>query len=147
MLSKSQWGPRLWDFLHACSFALPEKPTEEQTKAFEKLLEALRVLLPCPKCRNHYNTFIEEKPAPATCGTDLQKWLVDFHNDVNERLGKPTIPLETVKANYISEAKFSGSATETSSFWIWVAAIAFIIVFVVAVCLGLWHLKGMRQVK
>ena len=149
MLSKSQWGPRLWEFLHACSFAFPDTPTEEQTKAFEKLLEALRVLLPCPKCREHYNNFIIEKPAPATCGTDLQKWLVDFHNDVNQRLGKPTVPLETVKAGYTSEAALAKNTPKTSNFWMAII-ITIIVIVIAAVCIGLWYWsksKRLGQVK
>ena len=97
MLTMNQWGPKLWQFLHACSFAFPEDPTPDQTEAFRKLLEALRVLLPCPMCRDHYNAFLEENPAPATCGSELQKWLVDFHNDVNARIGKPPVNLDQAR--------------------------------------------------
>ena len=107
MLSKSEWGPKLWEFLHACSFAFPDEPSPEQSQAFEKLLEALKVLLPCPMCREHYNDFLSNNPPPASCGTDLQAWLVDFHNQVNERLGKPKLGLTEAKLKHATATQNS----------------------------------------
>ena len=137
MLTKNQWGPKLWDFLHACSFAFPDNPTPEQTQAFEKLLEALRVLLPCPNCRQHYNEFIEENPAPATCGVQLQKWLVDFHNDVNERLGKPRMSLDSVKENYDPLMQFSDTGG-TSSLTI-IVVVVIVVILIATLLIIYWR--------
>ena len=100
MLKKSEWGPRLWRFLHALSFAFPEKPTPEQVDAFHKLLDALKVLIPCPECRNHYCEYLGGSPAPTNCGQNLREWLVNFHNDVNVRLGKPVVSLAEAEKLY-----------------------------------------------
>ena len=142
MLTKSQWGPKLWQFLHACSFAFPESPTPDQTEAFRKLLEALRVLLPCPLCRDHYNTFLEENPAPATCGSELQKWLVDFHNDVNTRIGKPPLSLDQAKDMHCSEeTPGSGSGANTCGPW---KIICFVLIGLLALLLLILLVRWFR---
>lgn len=89
-MKTSIWGPSAWRFLHAISFAYPEKPTREHKDAVRSLLLSLRSLLPCEWCQKHFmeemehtnfETIIESRDA-------LSKWLVDFHNKVNVRLGK-----------------------------------------------------------
>lgn len=100
MLKKSEWGPKLWNFIHACSFAFPQNPTPEEKKAFTGLLDSLRVLVPCPDCRNHYTTYLDKVPPPVDCGEELQKWLIDFHNNVNARIGKDVVSPSEVFEKY-----------------------------------------------
>jgi len=102
-MRKSEWGPKLWSFLHACSFAFPEKPSDDQKKAFEDLLNALKVLVPCPECRDHYCEYIAGSPAPLECGDDLKAWLVEFHNNVNKRVGKQEFSYADALKTYSEE--------------------------------------------
>lgn len=102
LMRKSEWGPRLWNFLHACSFAFPSNPSPEQVEAFETLLKTLQTLLPCPHCRLHFNEYLEKCPPDTSCGDTLKDWLIDFHNAVNERLGKPVLTKEQAQAKYES---------------------------------------------
>ena len=102
-MRKSEWGPKLWSFLHACSFAFPEKPSDDQKKAFEDLLNALKILVPCPECREHYCEYITGSPAPLGCGDDLKAWLVEFHNNVNRRVGKQEFSYADAVKTYSEE--------------------------------------------
>jgi hypothetical protein len=97
MLKKGEWGPILWKFLHACSFAFPKNPTKEESLAFDNLLNSLKKLVPCPECREHYCNYLEDSPPPNNDGEKIQKWLVDFHNSVNKRTGKPEISFDAAK--------------------------------------------------
>ena len=57
--------------------------------------------IPCIKCRNHYVKYLAQHPISGVKNNlDLQKWAVDFHNDVNKRLGKPIFSFSEAKNLY-----------------------------------------------
>ena len=132
-MTKSEWGPKLWNFLHACSFAFPENPSPEEKQAFSNLLDALKILVPCPECRFHYCSYMEKEPVPLTCGSSLKDWLIEFHNSVNRRTGKPEITTEQAQALY----GFEDTKKKKTSWWskykwvIIIAAILFIIISII----------------
>jgi hypothetical protein len=139
-MKKSEWGPKLWSFLHACSFALPETPSEDQKKAFEDLLNALKVLVPCPECREHYCNYIKGSPAPLECGGNLQAWLVEFHNNVNRRIGKPEFSHADAKTMYgsgqensLTVERFGANPTASKKSS---TSLLFLIIFIVAAAIG-----------
>lgn len=150
MLTKSQWGPKLWQFLHACSFAFPENPTPDETEAFQKLLQALRIILPCPMCRDHYCSFLETNPAPATCGSELQQWMVDFHNDVNKRTGKPTVNIDEARGiHHADDAKSQCAESQCNNkFWkIFAFVVTGLLALVLVIGFALTRTHAFRQVK
>ena len=84
-LSTTVWGPSMWRVLHSLSFSISEE-NEKDRKKFLDFLESLRTLLPCEDCRLHFSQYLEEhNPQKAE---NLAVWTFDFHNAVNERLGK-----------------------------------------------------------
>jgi hypothetical protein len=99
------WGPGLWMALHSMTFNYPITPTEQDKKQYTNFFHSLKYVLPCPACRMHYKKTIEEK-YPIELALDnrdtLSRWLVDFHNDVNKRLGKPIVSYDSVKDKYES---------------------------------------------
>ena len=99
------WGPSAWTFLHAVTFAYPDEPTEEHKQAALDLFKSLRILLPCGDCCNHYCREFEKNGVEAALGSrkELAKWLFDFHNLVNVRLGKPVFEWDQVVAHYGQE--------------------------------------------
>lgn len=99
------WGPSAWTFLHAVTFAYPDEPTEEHKQAALELFKSLRILLPCGDCCNHYCREFEKNGVEAALGSrkELAKWLFDFHNLVNVRLGKPVFEWDQVVAHYGQE--------------------------------------------
>lgn len=46
--------------------------------------------LPCERCRRHAQTYVKKHPISG----DPVEWAWRFHNNVNTRLGKPTMTLE-----------------------------------------------------
>lgn len=85
------WGPKAWGFLHAASFKYPDTPTVPERIAWSNLLHSLAVVLPCAVCRKHFGvelgrTLARREHARVLDSRDaLTRWLVDVHNDVNER--------------------------------------------------------------
>jgi hypothetical protein len=89
MLSTSHWGPSAWNFLHSITFSYPDNPSLEEQRSIEKLFDSLTLHLPCNECREHYVSELSRNPIDARSKTSLSVWLVDLHNRINSRLGKP----------------------------------------------------------
>jgi hypothetical protein len=53
--------------------------------------------LPCPKCRAHFEEFVQKNPPDLSTREDFFKWTVDAHNAVSLALGKPTVSLDEAK--------------------------------------------------
>lgn len=97
------WGPGLWIALHSITFNYPIEPTEDEKKQYKTFFNSLKYILPCQTCQQHYTETLEKKfpIEPALINRDrLTRWLVDFHNDVNQRLGKPYVDYNSVKEKY-----------------------------------------------
>ena len=97
------WGNGGWIFLHSISFLYPDNPTEQEKQQYAQFFHSLKYVLPCETCRSHYKKGIEQdmpiEPALES-RNKLTRWLVDFHNSVNKRLGKPVVSYESVKEKY-----------------------------------------------
>lgn len=82
-LAPAEWGPGVWRWLHA----LPE-----HAGSVDRLRKCLgAVCLPCPECQGHYDDFLKRRPVGDEIRTrrDAFRWILDLHNEVNERNGKP----------------------------------------------------------
>lgn len=96
------WGPHAWEFMHAASFAFPPNPSWEERQAYGMFYHQIAKILPCEECRAHFTATLTNMPPQTQSRDTLTKWLVDVHNAVNVRLGKPTVPYATVAAKYAS---------------------------------------------
>ena len=99
------WGPKLWAALHTITFDYPENPSPQDMKNYRDFFHSLKNVLPCSYCREHYKKNIEQDmpiEKALTNRTSLSKWLVDLHNNVNQRLGKPTATYDAIKEKYDS---------------------------------------------
>ncbi|TKY87683.1 hypothetical protein EX895_003264 [Sporisorium graminicola] len=98
-------GRSAWTFLHSAAAYFPEDPTAQQQSSMLALFRALPHVYPCHSCAEalgeEYKREDKEggwedrslKLAEAVrSGPSLRKWLCGIHNEVNQRLGKPTFP-------------------------------------------------------
>ena len=102
MSTAADWGPSAWKFLHTVTFAYPEEPSLLEQQHADNLFQSLSVLLPCEKCREHYILEIRNNPPNTTSRATLSSWLVDIHNNVNQRLGKSVFSLRQASEIYSS---------------------------------------------
>lgn len=108
-MKPSFWGPHAWRFLHAATFAYPEtSPSPAHKQAFLELLTALPLILPCVECGSHFAVEIKAHPPALENRDALTRWLVDLHNRVNQRLGKPVVAYEDVVEEYTDCEKQCG---------------------------------------
>ncbi len=99
-LDKAVWGSSGWRLIHASTFAYPKKPSLEKQFAMWNFLHSLSCALPCETCSNECDSYISRNPPPVDNPKALQRWGWEFHNEVNERLGKPFFPFEKVKQKH-----------------------------------------------
>lgn len=57
--------------------------------AFQQMILDDIQALPCPICVNHAMGYVAANPIDLSSQAGLRKWLCDFHNAVNSRVGKP----------------------------------------------------------
>lgn len=95
------WGKSIWETLHYVSMDYPEKPSPLEISRFFAFFESLMTVLPCETCREHYEAYWKAHPIAnaLTTGT-LKQWVLDLHNAVNRRLGKPEWGVDQLHAKY-----------------------------------------------
>ena len=100
----------LWTSLHTTSFYIDQQANDnvEAQQAFVDYVNNINLLLPCTNCAEHVTTYLSNNPLP-TPGTyssasfPFARWVVDLHNDVNRRQGKPVVAFETARAHYVDD--------------------------------------------
>ena len=100
----------LWTSLHTTSFYIDQQANDnvEAQQAFIDYVNNIYLLLPCTNCAEHVTTYLSNNPLP-TPGTysitsfPFARWVVDLHNDVNRRQGKPAVAFETARAHYVDD--------------------------------------------
>lgn len=98
MSGREIWGPVLWNFLHTLASVSNRRDIYLLWNNYLKLTASI---IPCSQCRLHMKQYIGThvfvpkdwiKQTGAENAAQIQKWLFTFHNDVNQRLGKPLFP-------------------------------------------------------
>ncbi len=101
-MDPSVWGPPLWRKMHMKTFSYPENPTQKDKVNIIKYFNNISNVLPCEKCRKHYIRELMLNPVADHVHSRraVIKWLIDFHNKVNRRLGKRVFSYREVYAIY-----------------------------------------------
>ncbi len=84
------WGSSCWDLCLIIALIFPEKnATLEDVNNFHDFICSLVRVLPCKGCIQHAVEYVKVNP-PVGLDTRIKcvTYIVDFHNDVNKRLGK-----------------------------------------------------------
>lgn len=100
LMEVQHWGPAGWKFMHAVSFGYPEKPTQQDKNHAINFFKSVGYVLPCDKCRSHYNDQVKKTPPDVENRESLSRWLVAVHNEVNRANGKREWSHEEVKKQH-----------------------------------------------
>lgn len=91
-----KFGPGIWSNWHILTLKhLIKKEKEILIRIIKWTIDTL----PCMECRTHATEYLLDNPFPPLTenGDELFVWTVEFHNTVNERLGKIYIDVEDAK--------------------------------------------------
>lgn len=91
------WGTGAWTLLHCITATYPLRARPSIQQRYREFLTLLSQTLPCKKCRRHFRTYLRRSPPCLRTRQAFKKWMIDFHNWVNERLGKPILTHETAE--------------------------------------------------
>ena len=157
-VDRDVWGPAFWTAIHTASFAYPNTPSESQRKHMKAFIDSMTSVLPCPDCRLHFAQLLGDCPGEYESALEnrnaLTRFVVDIHNKVNERLGKPTKAYVDVAHKYSDNgaaacplytrwAKTAHGAyyceTRPTVAWISVICVAVVFFALVGKCLFRWH--------
>ena len=86
------WGPYTWYYVHLVTYSMPDDPLEfaKKKKYYIQFFSLLGYLLPCNKCRYHYNNAIKKPMIIEKCATKNATidWMIDYHNYVDEHFAE-----------------------------------------------------------
>lgn len=99
------WGPTSWIFLHSVTFGYPEQIDENnkdhinRKKNMKTFFNSLVYVLPCNLCRESSAAYLRQTPIESHLNSrrDLVRWLYNFHNLVNKKLGTPKCDIPSFK--------------------------------------------------
>jgi hypothetical protein len=96
------WGVHLWQFLHYSVKKFPEHPNQIEISLMKSWISSLPIIIPCETCKRHYKEYIDASNLDSVCSSrmTLFNFMVDIHNAVNTRLGKPVISHEEAWSMY-----------------------------------------------
>jgi hypothetical protein len=90
------WGKVLWSYIHHVAWSMDDTV---DTDAYRSFFQWISLVLPCPDCKAHYDRHLTTM---YMYDNSYFKWTIEVHNDVNERLKRPTVPYHGVKEQYTS---------------------------------------------
>jgi hypothetical protein len=82
------WGSLFHDTLQMMALSYSAKPNDDQKLSMNLFLLNMFKNLPCPACRMHATQYFNKHPPDLSSSESLYKWLIDFHNVINDRTGK-----------------------------------------------------------
>ena len=135
-MKNSQWGPSAWLFLHSVSFQYPENPTDQDKNNYKIFFDSLQNILPCPNCREHYQTNLKENPIDLESRESLIKWVIDLHNLVNQKNSKKEYSYDEVKDLYQSKYNYSIKENESVE-----SNIKFVLILILMILIIFYFLK------
>jgi len=112
----SVWGASLWKVLH---IAAQRSTSRNIAPQWRIVLDAMKTGLPCPDCSKHYNAWYKSHPfriglMPNSFHGAIMRWVLDLHNDVNRRTGKPIWGIPQLSAAYNGETMETAKALAES---------------------------------
>lgn len=81
------WGPRFWFALHMTAITYPENPTELDRNNARAFVEAFIKVIPCAKCRTHFDKIVADDPINLESRASFMEWTWRIHNKANHDNG------------------------------------------------------------
>lgn len=109
IINFKDWGPAYWKVAHTVTFLYPTKsPSQQDKDKVRAFFVVFPAMLPCSICTGHFIATLEDihplTDEVLSSRDTLSRWLVDVHNSVNARTGKPKVDYETVKTFYLKDS-------------------------------------------
>ena len=96
------WGSPLWAYLHTITLIDSDEPAiqiRESVRAID-LLRGIPAIIPCHKCAIHFQEFFQTEidGRDRFQRMELFYLMVEYHNRINQKLGKPIMSLDAARS-------------------------------------------------
>ena len=117
--SPAAWGPTFWKLLHIVGLQYDglEHSLTRKT-AYRSYMLALRNIIPCDKCADHYTTNVLANVESALSNNRLFEWTIDLHNKINRKIGKEELSYAKAKDRVFKEQEHTAISEPIPS-WSW----------------------------
>ncbi len=91
------WGPHGWKFIHYITLGYPYNPSEIDKERYRNFFNALKYVIPCSICGNHFRQNLEKYPIDNEVLSSKEKliaWGINMHNMVNVKNDKKVYTYE-----------------------------------------------------
>ena len=95
-LNRAELGRAAWAYLHTLAAYYPLQPSVQQQSDMRRLMVLMMSQYPCLYCRDRSMEEVERNAPRVTSRGALSEWVCELHNEVNERLGKPSFDCRRV---------------------------------------------------
>lgn len=112
-LSPGVWGHSGWKFLFAiASVYSTESASPQVRQRYYTYFSSLAHVLPCSKCRHHYQEYLDNKPIAFYLENrhSLFHWLLGLHNKSNP--DKMLVSKEAAIEYYLNNNKYGSNAKQ-----------------------------------
>ena len=89
-----EWARCSWRLFHTLAKAASSEEGRSRLVYWPAFVKAFSRSLLCPPCIDEFLTLCQAHPVNTAAGPTLFEWSVDRHNEVNVRLGKPTLSVQ-----------------------------------------------------
>ena len=101
MSTKTEWGNITWYLLHSLAEKIKEETFINSKPLIIQLIKGICRNLPCPDCSQHATHLVNTANLDRINNkNELKSFLLEFHNRVNRKLGKPTWNIGQVNEKY-----------------------------------------------
>jgi len=143
-LSPSIWGSTFWDTLHFAAFGYPNDPNDNDKDAYKSFIKQFVKILPCDKCsidaRLYVDNMSELNWVEVLENRDsLLKWSWNFHDKINIKLNKISIPLNEFLDEFVSK--------RSPNVLSWYTAFYRFIVFIIFIIVCLFYARYLRTTR
>lgn len=140
-LNPTKWGPKAWYFLDSIGLSFPDNPSPEELNSAIQFIKSLKHLIPCNKCRCHYNEFIVKfPPEQIKDGIMFRKYLLALHNNIRRINGQKTIGESEMVRYYINQYKCIDSS------YLCIMVIIIILIVILSACLVGKYIKKINNI-
>jgi FAD-linked sulfhydryl oxidase len=95
-LNRAELGRASWAYLHTLAAFYPENPSEDYQREMKQFLYSYSKFYPCGYCADRTNEELIRNPPRVKSQSELSQWMCEVHNEVNERINKPTFDCSLV---------------------------------------------------
>lgn len=136
--SPATWGPTFWKLLHITGLQYDGLDHSLARKtAYRSYMLALRNIIPCDKCAEHYTNSVLSNIESALSNHQLFEWTIDLHNQINRKTGKDELTYAQAKDNLFNNNQNTTEIPEPMPSWSWhismsiVLAVGYIIAYLI----------------